>query len=182
VGKVPATAVAELRKIALYFSPEYPGVRPRAEFHPNAGWLRENGRDPVMVKSIEFTNVRIFAQELDRMPNFALHELAHAYQDRALPGGFDNPQIRAAFERARSSGRYARVERRHGQGKPNTVEVAYAMANPMEYFAETTEAFFSRNDYYPFTREELKSQDPEMFTLLGQLWGVAMRNPDSSSK
>jgi dipeptidyl-peptidase-4 len=25
----------------------------------------------------------------------------------------------------------------------------------MEYFAETTEAYFSRNDFFPFTRAEL---------------------------
>jgi hypothetical protein len=41
----------------------------------------------------------------------------------------------------------------------------------MEYFAETTEAFFSRNDFFPFTREELKQHDPEMEKLLEQLWG-----------
>ena len=59
-----------------------------------------------------------------------------------------------------------------GDGKPNTVERAYAMTDPMEYFAETTEAFFSRNDFFPFTRDELKKLDPEMFALLGKLWGV----------
>jgi dipeptidyl-peptidase-4 len=42
----------------------------------------------------------------------------------------------------------------------------------MEYFAETTEAYFTRNDFFPFTRAELERHDPEMFTLLGTLWGV----------
>ena len=60
---VPAAAVAELRKVPLWFSPEYPGVTPRAEYHPGAGWLRENKRDPAMEKAIEFTNVRIFERE-----------------------------------------------------------------------------------------------------------------------
>jgi Mlc titration factor MtfA (ptsG expression regulator) len=45
------------------------------------------------------------------------------------------------------------------------------MTNPMEYFAETTEAFFSRNDFFPFTRDELKQHDPEMEKLLARLWG-----------
>jgi len=40
----------------------------------------------------------------------------------------------------------------------------------MEYFAETTEAFFSRNDFFPFTREELHQHDPEMETLLERVW------------
>jgi hypothetical protein len=48
----------------------------------------------------------------------------------------------------------------------------YAMTDPMEYFAETTEAFFSRNDFFPFTRDELQSHDPKMVTLLKKLWGT----------
>jgi Mlc titration factor MtfA (ptsG expression regulator) len=52
------------------------------------------------------------------------------------------------------------------------MERAYAMTTPQEYFAECTEAYFSRNDFFPFTRDELKQHDPEMFALLEKLWGV----------
>jgi hypothetical protein len=172
VRAVPVPAVAKLREVTLWFSPEYPGVKPRAEYHPGAGWLRENGRDPAMVKAVEFTDVRNFEAETRRMPNFTLHELAHAYHDRVLQNGFGNPEIQAAFERARVSKSYDRVERWFGNGRSNTVERAYAMTSPMEYFAETTEAFFSRNDFYPFTRDELKKHDPAMFELLARLWVV----------
>jgi hypothetical protein len=168
----PQAAVAELQKVPLWVSPEYPGVKPHAEYHPDVGWLREHGRDPAMAKSVEFTNVRIFEAETRRMPNFALHELAHAYHDRVLAKGFANPEIKAAYEKAKASGKYDRVERWHGNGKPNTFERAYAMTDPMEYFAETSEAFFSRNDFFPFTRDELKRHDPEMFALLAKLWGT----------
>ena len=180
VRVAPPTAVAELRKVPLYFSPEYPGVKPRAEFHPGAGWLRDNGRDPAMAKGVEFTNVRIFEQEMNRMPNFALHEMAHAYHDRVLPQGFGNPEIRAAYEKAQASGKYDRVERWHGNGKPNTFERSYAMTNPQEFFAETSEAFFSRNDFFPFTHTELKQHDPEMFALLEELWGVHSQTESST--
>jgi hypothetical protein len=172
VRVVPAAAVAKLREVTLWFSPEYPGVKPSAEYHPGAGWLREHGRDPAMVKGIEFTDVRNFEAETRRMPNFTLHELAHAYQDRVLAGGFENAEIKAAYERARASRTYDRVERWFGNGRSNTFERAYAMTNPMEYFAETTEAFFSRNDFFPFNRDELKQHDPEMEELLARLWGV----------
>lgn len=171
---VSSTAVAELKEVPLYFSPEYPGTEPRAEFHPDAGWLRANGRDPAMAKAIEFSNLRQFEAEMNRMPNFALHELAHAYHDRVLPQGFANPDIRAAYERARARGKYDRVERWFGNDRSNPFERAYAMTDAMEYFAETSEAFFSRNDFFPFTRDELKAHDPEMFALLGELWGVQM--------
>ena len=169
---VPSDAVAELRKIPLWFSPEYPGVQPRAEYHPGADWLRENGRDPAMAKSVEISDVRDFEKEMNRMPNFILHELAHGYHDLALPDGFDNKEIKATYDRAKASKTYNKVERSFGNGRPNTFGTAYAMTNPMEYFAETTEAFFSRNDFFPFTRVELKKHDPEMEQLLGRLWGV----------
>ena len=104
------------------------------------------------------------------MPSFALHALAHSYHDRVLPEGFGNLEIKAAYERAKASGKYDRVERWHGNGKPNTFERAYVMTNPQEFFAENTEAFFSRNDYFPFTRDELKQHDPETFALLEELW------------
>ena len=172
VRKVPAPAVVKLREVTLWFSPEYPGVKPRAEYHPGAGWLRDNGRDPVMAKAVEFTDVRNFEAETKRMPNFTLHELAHAYHDRVLARGFDNAEIKAAYERAKASQSYDKVERWFGNGRPNTKEKAYAMTNPMEYFAESTEAFFSRNDFFPFTRDELKQHDPEMEQLLVRLWGV----------
>jgi hypothetical protein len=172
VRVVPAPALAKLREVTLWFSPEYPKVQPRAEYHPGAGWLRDNGRDPRMAKGVEFTDVRNFEAEMKRMPNFTLHELAHSYHDRVLVGGFENPEIKAAYKRAKESGIYDKVERWFGNGRPNTRERAYAMTNPMEYFAESTEAFFSRNDFYPFTHEELKKHDPEMEQLLTKLWGI----------
>ena len=167
VRTVPPAAVAELQKVLLWVSPEYPGVKPRAEYHPDAGWLREHGRDPAMAKGVEFTNVRIFESETKRMPVFALHELAHAYHDRVL--GNDHASIKAAYENAKASGNYDQVQR-HDARRRVTIERAYAMTNPQEYFAETTEAFFGTNDFFPFTRDELKKLDPEMFALLEKLW------------
>lgn len=172
VRVVPKPAVAEMQKVPLYFSPEYEANKGRAEFHPGEGWLKENGRDPVMVKGVEFSNIMSFERETRRMPNFALHELAHAYHNLVLEEGFGNPQITAVFERTKDSGKYEKVERWHGLPNQNTYERAYALSNPMEYFAETTEAYFSKNDYFPFTNNELKSHDPEMFDLLTELWGV----------
>jgi dipeptidyl-peptidase-4 len=167
---VPRKSVAALREVPLYFSPEYPGVGPRAEYHPDAGWLFDHGRDPAMAHGIEFSNIRIFEPEMSRMPNFALHELAHAYQHRVLPRGFGNSELRAAHARAKKSGTYDRVERHHGDSKPITFERAYALTSPVEYFAESSEAFFSRNDFFPFTRDELKRHDAAMFDLLEKLW------------
>ncbi len=166
---VPSQAVAELHKVPLWINPEFPGTPPHAAYHPSASWLRDHGRDPAMAKGVEFTNVRIFAAECRRMPNFALHELAHAYHDRVL--GFENVEIARVFERAKASGRYDKVLRQDSEGRKR-LDKAYAMSNAKEYFAESTEAFFSRNDFFPFTRDELKKHDPEMFALLERLWGT----------
>ena len=174
---VPKAAVTKLQLVPLHFNPEYPGVRPSAEYHPGADWLRKNGRDPAMARSVEFTNVRTYGAEVNRMPWFVLHELAHGYHDRELPKGFANPDIAAAYARAKDSGKYDKVERHFGNGRPNTVEKAYAMTTPMEYFAETTEAYFGRNDFFPFTGDELKKHDPDMFELLGKLWQVKDDDP-----
>jgi hypothetical protein len=163
VRSLPGAAVAHLRAVSLWISPEYPGVQPKAEYHPNADWLREHGRNPAMAKSVEFTNVLIFDGETRRMPVFVLHELAHAYHDQVL--GFDNRTIAAVSRQAMAAKLYDAVRRNDGK----TVR-AYAATNAREYFAETTEAFFGRNDFYPFTREELKQHDPRMYDLLERIW------------
>ena len=170
---VPAAAVAELQKVPLYFSPEYPGIIPRAEYHPSADWLRGNGRDPEMAKSVEFTNIRIYPLETKRMPNFPLHELAHAYHDRVLPGGYEHAEIKTAYEAAHAAGTYDRVQRRSASGELS-LDKAYAMTNQQEYFAENTEAFFSTNDFFPFINAELKQHDPRMFAVLGQVWDLTV--------
>lgn len=169
VRVVPAKAVVELRKVPLWISPEYPNTPPRAEYHPNVNWLREHGRNPEMAKGIEFTNVRIFEAECKRMPNFALHELAHAYHDLVL--GYENADVKAAFQKATVAGTYEKVERRDAKGLKSLAR-AYAMTNEKEYFAECTEAYFSRNDFYPFTREELTAHDPQICRVLEKVWGV----------
>lgn len=169
---VPAAALEELRKVPLYLNPQYPGEPPGAEYHPDAAWLREHGRDPVMARGVEFTNIDVFEADRERMPNFVLHELAHGYHHRSLPDGFGNAEILAAYARAKESGMYDKVERWFGGGRPNSFESAYALTTPPEYFAETSEAFFSRNDFYPFTNAELRRHDPAMFALLTRLWRV----------
>ncbi|HWE98076.1 MAG TPA: hypothetical protein VG269_29290 [Tepidisphaeraceae bacterium] len=171
VRDVPAGPVAKIRGVQLWLSPEYRGVRPTAEYHPDEGWLRRTGRNPAMAKGVEFTDIKDFEAETRRMPCFVLHELAHAYHDQVL--GFDQPEIIAAYKRAVESKSYDAVERTFGDPKrPNTIERAYAMTNEKEYFSESTEAYFGRNDFFPFTREELRKHDPKMCELLGRLWEI----------
>lgn len=166
---VPAPAVAKLKQVTLYFSPPYKSHGQRAEYHPGAGWLEKNGRDPVMVHCVEFTNINRFEEETRRMPNFALHELAHAYHHRFCEQGFGNQPIREAYQRALASGSYNSVDRQDSRGRIRK-DRAYAMTNPQEYFAETTEAFFSKNDFFPFNRQQLEAHDPAAVAVLDRIW------------
>ena len=47
----------------------------------------------------------------------------------------------------------------------------YGASNQMEYFAESTEAYFGMNDFYPFVRAELKEHDPKGYALMVKIWG-----------
>lgn len=170
---LPASAVEQLIDVPIWLSPKYEGFGPTGEYHPSAGWLGKNGRHPKLHRCIEFTNVPIFEREVQRMPVLVLHELAHAYHDQVL--GFDHQAVRSTFEIAKSNGSYDAVRR--GNGK---TEKAYAMSNDREYFAETSEAYFGRNDFYPFDRNELTKHDPRMANLLERLWSNSNREVESN--
>ncbi len=167
---VPSAAVARLKEVHLWFNPAYPDGRPpTAEYHPDAAWLRENNRDPAMAKGVEFTNTSNYEREFRRMPMFVLHELAHAFHDQVL--GFDQPEILAAYEKAKASGAYDSVKQSTGDEVLDH-QLAYAMTDAREYFSETSEAYFGRNDFQPFDRAELIQMDPTMCELLERLWNA----------
>lgn len=168
---VPAGPVAQLRKVTLWMSPPYPDSPEAAQYHAGKALLSQGGRNMAMLKSIEFSNVLIFEKETKRMPVFVLHELAHAYHDHVLG---DHAGIAAAYARASANKSYDCVERRRGPDRPVTFERAYAMLDDWEYFAETSEALFGRNDFYPFTRDDLARHDPGMLALLHQVWQLPM--------
>ena len=44
------------------------------------------------------------------------------------------------------------------------------MKDQREFFAELSEAYFGQNDYYPFTREQLRDFDPQSFKVIAEAW------------
>jgi hypothetical protein len=48
---------------------------------------------------------------------------------------------------------------------------AVEFSNILTFPAESSEAWFAENDYFPFDREELQRHDSEICALLEQLWG-----------
>lgn len=161
---LPAVRVERLQKVPIWLDRTHGKLVP-AQYHPSVGWLKDNGYAEELAKSVHIPNAERFAA-LDHQkvqPWSVLHELAHAYHDQEL--GFDNPEIRAAWEKIRDSHRYDSVLHINGKETKH-----YALTNPMEFFAEMTESFFGVNDFYPFNRAELQRAEPEVYALLRKIW------------
>jgi hypothetical protein len=169
---IPAKAVERLRSVPLNFSLPYPDRRPTAEYHGGLAWVKQVGREIALAKAIEFTNIDRFEPENRRMPVLVLHELAHAYHDQVIPGGYQNKDILGVFQQAKAAGTYDAVKRWTGEKFVEKPSKAYAMTNQMEYFAEVTEAYFDRNDMEPFDRAELRAKDPGVVPILEKVWGL----------
>jgi len=164
---MPKDRLEEMRKLEIWIehdSSEF-NVEP-GPYHPSAGWLIEHGYDARLAKKVHVTRAASLLERhhMLKHPAVILHELAHSYHDQVL--GFDEPRIKAAYDKAMKAGLYDTVLDYTGQ----TVR-HYAATNPMEYFAEGTEAYFYRNDFYPFVRAELKEHDPALHDLLEDIWG-----------
>ena len=168
VEVVPPSAVAALRNVRIWV--EW-SRRPDAgaEFHVSQGWLEKNGYNPAKAGGIEISNSLNFVSwSRAEQPCMVLHELAHAYHFLVL--GERHPEIAAAYRQAVESRSYQSVDY-YGGGKRR----AYALVDEKEYFAELSEAYFCRNDYYPFTRADLQQHDPVGYELLQRLWGKAAK-------
>ncbi|MCS7047283.1 MAG: hypothetical protein NZO58_13070 [Gemmataceae bacterium] len=166
---VPLDAVAKLRQVKVWVE-NFDKHHPCMCYHPDADWLRSKKLNPDKAQAIEIANPSNFLQWTLQQPWMVLHELAHAYHDRYLADGYRNQEIKAAYLRAKESKKYDSVLHINGRRQRH-----YALTNPMEYFAEASEAFFGTNDFFPFVKSELKDHDPEMYELLGRLWGTQQR-------
>ena len=136
------------------------------QYHPNPIWLSEHGYSTNLAKCVHIPDAALFASPRDhfRQPWAVLHELAHAYHDQVL--GFDHPEIMAAWKRFGESRRYESVLQIDGRREKH-----YGLTDHKEFFAEMSEAYFGMNDFFPFNRAELKREEPQVFSLLLEIWG-----------
>jgi len=164
---VPEDRLEKLKQVEFWVEHAHAELRGK-QYHPEKKWLTDRGYDPRLAKKIHITHAaELFSrQQLLKHPAVILHELAHAYHDQVL--GFDEPRIIAAYDQAMKDGSYESVQLYDGRQVRH-----YAATNHKEYFAEATEAYFYRNDFYPFVRVELKRHDPTIHDLLVEIWGPA---------
>lgn len=162
---VPKDRLAELRKLRIWLDFHHPTLG-NMQYHPSRGWLLANGHDPRLVKHVHIPRAKqlLDPRQWAKHPYVVLHELAHSYHDQVL--SFDNAEIIETFNDAKEKGIYDQVLLYTGRKVRH-----YGLNNHKEYFAESTEAYFGVNDFYPFVRAELKEHDPGMYALLKKLWG-----------
>lgn len=133
-------------------------------YHKSKDWLIANSYPVEIAKCIEICNINNFLnwQKLNQ-PDMLLHELAHAYHDRIL--GFNHQETLFAYQNAVKSKKYENVAYNLGGRRR-----AYALNNVDEYFAELTEAYLGKNDYYPYNRTQLRIFDPKGYKLMQKIW------------
>jgi len=162
---MPEEVLEKLRTMEFFVEFDHPEIGGK-HYHPDVGWLTRHGYDPQLAKKIHITKAEelLSRGQMLKHPAVILHELAHAYHDQVL--GFDHPGIIAAYEAAMEAGIYDKVLLHSGR-----IVRHYGTTNHKEYFAEATEAYFYRNDFYPFVAAELREHDPVGFALMEEVWG-----------
>jgi hypothetical protein len=159
----------EVRKLEGWTVLVHPDLlHPCMCYHPDPGWLRGKKANPDKARCVEIANPKNFLAWCRRdQPWMVLHELAHAYHHQFLEDGYQNKEIAAALIRAKEAKLYGQVMHINGRKVKH-----YASTNPMEYFAEASEAYFGTNDFYPFVRAELKDYDAAGYELVERMWRV----------
>ncbi len=167
---VPTERLKDLQSVTIVLDLNC-GKLKSMQYHPGAGWLKANGYSEDLTQCVHLPRAVdvVTRRNINEQPWVILHELAHAYHDQKL--GFDEPRIKAAHERFKESGHGDATLLYNGKRVKH-----YGLTNPMEFFAEMTEAFFGVNDFFPFNRAELQETEPELFKLLTEIW-AASPNP-----
>jgi len=164
---LPEGPLAKMKEMEIWLEHEHPELS-AMQYHPGADWLKSRGYDPRLAKKVHITRASaLFSRgQMLKHPAVILHELAHAYHDQVL--GFDDEAIIAAYQAAMDQGILDKVQLFTGREGRH-----YGATNHKEYFAEATESYLYRNDFYPFVAAELRDYDPKGFTLMKDTWGPA---------
>lgn len=163
--------ISELKNIRIFV--DWNNTIGAGVYHPSESWLLENGYIPEKAKAVEIPNVIDFNYiSTLNQPYVVLHELAHAYHDRVLD--FYNLDILNAYQNALDKGLHRNVTLNSGNGVFFTVPEAYGLNNHIEFFAELTESYFGRNDFYPFNRAELAEYDSVGYAMIEKAWNLSL--------
>ena len=167
---LPETALKVMKKNPIWMEKDL--TDGAAWYHNSKEWLASQGYMTEKWHCVELCNYVHYVSWSDQnQPYMVLHELCHLYHDQALSGGFENPDVKAAYNHAKNEGMYRNTPYRLDSKTVYNIDVAYAMNDQQEYFSEICEAYWGENDYYPFNYEDLKSYDTQGFALMEKVWG-----------
>lgn len=162
---LPADKVKRLREVTIQLDRTHGKLRSE-QYHPSAGWLKDNGYSRELAKCVHIPDAAYFAvpRHQREQPSAMMHELAHAYHDQVLD--FEHAEVKKAWATFVDGGKYKKTLHVDGQRRPH-----YALTDQKEFFAEMTEAYFGRNDFFPFNSGELKEAEPDIYKLMERVWG-----------
>lgn len=174
---IPAPAFERLKAVAFWIELQGPVVNPGMSgrgmcYHASHDWVTSNGLLGEKTGGVEICNANDFIDWRRNQPFMTLHELAHAYHHML---GTDYAPVADAYEHAKKAGLYDSVMH-NNRAEPVR---AYGMNNATEYFSELTEAYFGLNDFYPFTRTQLRAHDPQGYAAVEKAWNL---NADELAK
>lgn len=152
------------KSIKIWIEDETQNVH-RLVYYPSGKKVHGVGNDPRKARSIVIHNAESYLATAKNQPWILLHEFSHAYFHQILKGKF--MPVQNAYKNANQKGLYKKISKNDG-----TIVDSYALTDYREYFAELTESYFGENNFYPFTRLELKNYDPVGFRAIKKAWNI----------
>lgn len=136
--------------------------------HWGSRWATSKGDLAAKSGCVEFLRASGFMSCVKKAPALLLHELSHCYHN--LKQDTVDGVISEAYDKAMKSGRYEKL------GDHWKLLRYTALKDHYEFFAESSEAFFSsqrfHNECIPYLHEELEMFDPTAFAMCEQVWGI----------
>ncbi len=171
LASLPTHAQRELRSLRFYLlwgqaSPQG-GMRSGMRYVRRGEPTSRNGHDARWEHSIIIYSADnlMYLDEL-WSKKALVHELAHAWHVTHWSDYY--APIHQAWKNAVQNGLYKGVI----DNKNRVIASAYAIKNPLEYFAELSAANFVGINYYPFDKKGLERYDPIGHRMVEQLWSI----------
>lgn len=167
IAKLPRHAAQQLKKLDVYLMKgEKSGVDEGGMSYIRPGEAKNyHYLDPSWQHAIVVYSAKTLMY-LDKMwtQKALMHELAHAWHISKWPQR--HPPIYSAFLQAKKKGLYTNIKDYKGRN----IEVAYAIKNQLEYFADLSAMYFVGGNYFPYKAEKLKEYDPVGYRMVKLMW------------
>jgi hypothetical protein len=159
---LPPQSLERLRSIPIYLT-DTRSVPAPVHTHRDKRWLAAHGEDIEKVNAVDICDPDKIVSYLATKDPGLLLEFSFAYQQLFLTAS-DQDTLRQIYTSALSEGKYRLVASDRG------VRQTPAAYDESQMFVSGSQAYWGRNDFYPFTRAELKEYDPKLHDFLKLVW------------